>query len=477
MLIAGLSGCERSEQASPAQPPTVVVTPVVQQTVPVYADHVGLTRAVESVEIRARVEGFLQQIAFTEGTIVTRGQLLFVIDRRPLEEALRQAEARLAQDQAALVKAREDVEVQRAQAQHAQAEAALQKAQQSQELQQAEAQLAMNEATLVRTQRDAARFRQLFAQQLIAAVELDAVVAAEKEAQAAVDGSHATVAQARVNQRNAIADAAAAVDAGRAAITQARVSQRSAIDQAGAAIEADRAAVAEAQLNLGYTTVQSPLAGMIGRANVHVGSFVGRGEPTLLATVSRIDPIDVTFSATERAYLEGTKQLTAGQPAPGGVRRKFTVTLLLADDSRYPHQGVVNFVDRAVNPETNTLVLRARFPNPNGLLRPGGRVRVRVQLSEHQNALLVPQRSVQQGQEGTSVFIVGPDGTVERRPVETGPRHGSLWLIERGLRPGESVVVEGIQKIQPGIKVAPTAAPAPAGESGPAPSTGARTGS
>ena len=178
---------------------------------------------------------------------------------------------------------------------------------------------------------------------------------------------------------------------------------------------------------------------------MHVGSFVGRGEPTLLAMVSRIDPVDVSFSVTERQYLEATQQLAGGKPALKGITRKIPVTLLLADGSRYPHEGMINFVDRAVNPETNTLGVRARFPNPDGLLRPGGNVRVRVQLNERPNALLIPQRAVQQGQEGTSVFVVGPDGTVEQRPVQTGSRHGSLWLIERGLSDGELVVVEGIQ--------------------------------
>jgi membrane fusion protein (multidrug efflux system) len=476
-VMALLAACGRAEeaQAPPAPPPTVVVAPVVQQTVPVYSDHTGQTRAVESVEIRARVEGFLQQISFAPGTLVSRGQLLFVIDPRPYQEALRQAQARLAQDQAALAKAREDVEVERARAELAQAEAALVKAQQSQELLEAEAQLARNEATLNRARRDAARLRQLFAQQLIAAADLDAAVAAEQEAEAAVAASRAALAQARVNQRNAIADATAAVEAGRAAITQAQVTQRSAAAQAQAAIDADRAAIAQAQLDLGYTTIRSPLAGLIGRANVDVGSFVGRGEPTLLATVSRIDPIEVAFSATEREYLEATKRLRGGKPALEGLTRTIPVTLLLADGSQYPHQGVVNFVDRAVDPETNTLGVRARVPNPDGLLRPGGNVRVRVELTERPDALLVPQRAVQQGQAGTSVFVVGPHGVVEQRPVETGARHGSLWLIERGLKAGETVVVEGLQKIRPGIKVATT--PAPAEETAPGPAAGARTGS
>ena len=459
IVMIAFAACGGSEQAPrPAAPPAVVVTPAVEQTIPVYSDHVGQTEAVETVEIRARVEGFLQERKFTEGALVAEGQVLFVIDPRPLEEMLRQAEGQLAQDQAALARAREDVQTERAQAALAQAEAALLKAQHSQELQQAEAQLASHEATLVRAQRDAARFRQLFAQQLVAAVELDAAVAAEKQAQGAADASRATLAQARVNQRQAIADATAAVHTARAAITQARVTQRTAIDQAMAAVASDHAAIAQAKLNLDYTTIRSPLAGLIGRASVDVGSFVGRGEPTLLATVSTIDPIHVAFTTTERAYLEATKQLSAGTPQLSGRTPQIAVTLLLADDSRYPHPGVVTFVDRAVNPETNTLAVRARFPNPGGLLRPGGRVRVRVRLTERADAVLVPQPSVHQGQDGTSVFVVGTDGIVEQRRVEMGSRHGSLWLVERGLEAGEFVVVEGVQKIRPGIKVAPTMA-------------------
>jgi RND family efflux transporter MFP subunit len=471
LLLPAVVGCggESPPAASNAvAPPAVVVTEVVQRAVPVYFEHVGQTVARETVEIRARVEGFLQRIAFQEGTLVDRGQVLFVIDRRPLEEALRQAEAQLAQDQAALARARDDVEIARARAEVEQAEAALQKARESQDLQQAQAQLNADEATRERVRRDAVRARELFAKQLIAAAELDAAVAADKEADAAVAASRARVASARVNQQNAIADAEAALTSARARVTQTEVAQRSAIAQATAAVEGDRAAIAQARLNLGYATIRSPLAGLIGRANVHVGSFVGRGEPTLLAVVSRIDPIDVAFSVTERQYLEATRDMAGGKPSLEGVRRTIPASLLLSDGSRYAHEGRVNFVDRAVNPETNTLLVRARFPNPDGLLRPGGNVQVRVQLGERPNALLVPQRAVQQDQAGTSVFVVRDDGTVEARPVQTGPRYGSWWLVEQGLAGGESVIVEGLQKVRPGIKVAATrAAPeAPAASPG-----------
>jgi RND family efflux transporter MFP subunit len=188
--------------------------------------------------------------------------------------------------------------------------------------------------------------------------------------------------------------------------------------------------------------VQSPLDGRMGRAEVRVGSLVGKNEPTLLATVSTLDPMYVNFSVSEREAL----QVWRRRPAGG-------ITITLPDDSTYPHTGRIDFVDRAVDPRTGTLALRATFPNPARVLQPGQYTRLRVLLDERSDAIVIPQAAVQESQGSATVFVVGQDQTVEARAVRMGPRFGTLWVVEDGLRPGEKVVVKGLQRIRAGMRV------------------------
>jgi membrane fusion protein (multidrug efflux system) len=353
----GLAACGRPEAVTTVQPTAVTVAAVTERAVPVYGDYVGQTEAVKTVELRARVEGFLDQQAVPDGAYVGAGDLLFVIDPRPFRVALDDARAQLARDEARLVNARQV----------------------------------------------AARYRPLYERQAVSQQELE---------------------QADADER-----------------------------AAAATVRTSRAAVDQAELNLGYTTVRSPVTGRMGRAEVRVGSLVGRGEATLLATVSTLDPMYVNFSVSEREALQVWRRLQAEMRARDGSA---DITITLPDDSLYRHQGRLDFVDRAVDPRTGTLALRAAFPNPERLLQPGQYVRLRVLLEERAGALLVPQAAIQESQGSASLFVVGPDQTVEARLARMGPRFGTLWVVEDGVKPGEHVVIKGLQRIRAGMRVEPT---------------------
>jgi RND family efflux transporter MFP subunit len=242
--------------------------------------------------------------------------------------------------------------------------------------------------------------------------------------------------------------AEATVQADRAALanTQAALAAAQAsIDNARATVRADEAALEAARLQLSYTTVRSPLTGRMGRAEVRVGALVGKGEATLLATVSTMDPMYVSFSVSEREALSVWRR----RADPGGIR------ITLPDDTEYPLEGRVDFVDRAVDPRTGTLGLRATFRNPQRVLQPGQYMRLRALLEERPAALVVPQAAVMESQGSASVYVVGPDRKVQARAVRMGPRVGELWVVEDGVKPGEQVIVKGLQRVQPGMAVEP----------------------
>ncbi|HEY7650722.1 MAG TPA: efflux RND transporter periplasmic adaptor subunit, partial [Methylomirabilota bacterium] len=331
MLAAGLAlaACGRSPEAVPVPPaPAVTVVAVAQRTVPVHGQYVGQTEAVKTVEVRARVEGFLQRQLVPDGADVKAGDLLFVIDPKPFEAALRQAEANVARDTAQL----------------RQSEAAL--AQREADVQQAQANLDRDLAQLENARTQEQRYRTLLQQELIAREQYDQI----KTNMTALDATPQADRAAVENTKSALAAA------------------RATIENARATIRADEAVVDNARLELGYTTIRSPLTGRMGRAEVRVGSLVGKNEATLLATVSTLDPMYVNFSVSEREALQvwGRRQAELqAQPGASGI------TLTLPDDRTYAHKGRVDFVDRAVDPRTGTLALRASFSNPEKLLRPG----------------------------------------------------------------------------------------------------------
>ena len=228
-------------------------------------------------------------------------------------------------------------------------------------------------------------------------------------------------------------------------------------NSASGAVETARGAVDNTEIQLGYTKIYAPIAGLIGKTEVKPGNLVGRGQNTLLTTISVLDPIAVRFSISEQEFL------ALQQAYPEGKRAKASAAvfeLVLADGSVLPDKGTVVFADRSIDPATGTLLLEAAFPNPDLRVRPGQFGRIRVPVRTITGAILVPQRAVQELQATYSVFVVTADGKAEFRPVQVGPRVGSLYVIEAGLQPGEKIVVEGGQKLQNHMPVAASAPPA-----------------
>ena len=355
LTLVSASCAKQEVKAGP--PPEVYVATVTQRDVPVETELVGQTRGAQDVEIRARVEGYLDRVAFSEGSFVSRGTLLYQIDPKDLQAALARAHADLANAQARFAKAENDV----------------------------------------------ARYTPLVAQQAVSRQELDNATAARDAARAQVDAGQAIVEKARND--------------------------------------------------LGYTTITSPIDGLVGTTLVKAGSLVGRGESTLLTTVSRIAPILFRAGISEAGYLDIARRADAIRQAAGG--EKIPIHLILADGTVHPHTGRLDAVERAVDPTTGTLSMQFTFPNPERLVRPGQYGRIRFVAEVKKGALLVPQRAVQELQNLRTVAVVDGDGTVTIRTVKVGPRFESLWVIEEGLNSGDQVIVEGLQRVREGVKVSP----------------------
>ena len=284
------------------------------------------------------------------------------------------------------------------------------------QLQQAEANLGQGRANLAKAERDVARFRPLAEQRAISQQELDNAVSAEQVARAAV------------------------------------VALQAAVDQA--------------RLNLSWTRVTSPIGGIAGAATAQVGDLVT--PQSVLATVSRVDPLRVFFRLSEQEYLRYRESegpagpRAAREPEPGAAPRISRLELVLSDGTVFPHPGRLIFTDREVDVKTGTISACGLFPNPGNLLRPGQYAKVRAETNVDRGALLVPQRAVNELQGGYQVAVVGPDDKADVRNVQAGQRIGSLWVIDRGLHPGERVVVDGFSRAKSGTLVKPVEAPAQA---------------
>ena len=416
LLLPLLTTCERTkakESATPPPPPptAVVVADVVKKTVPITADFVAQTDAVQTVELRARVQGVLEKVRFKEGSDVDAGQVLFEIERTQYEATLQGARAQLAKAQAELARAKEQVEVDRARAE-----------------------LEQRKAALAKAQLDVARLKPLAQARAVPQVDLDNALAAEQ----------VTI---------------AGVAAAEARLKDTELGQRIGIEQAQAAVESGRATVIQAQLDLTYTVIKAPVSGIIGRLSVDEGNLVGRGEPTLLATMSTYDPIKVSATMSEVDYLRLTRQLGTRQPAE---RERVPLELILADGTLHNHRGRPTTLDRTVDKKTGTIVIDALFPNPEKLLKPGQFGRMRAVVEERADAILVPHLAVQEAQGVKSVLVVSQENKVVLRTVTLAERIGDLTVVTRGLEPGERVIVEGIQKVRPGMAVKPEKAAAAA---------------
>jgi membrane fusion protein (multidrug efflux system) len=298
------------------------------------------------------------------------------------------------------------------------------------------AQLAQNEAQLAKATQDVERLRPLIKEDAVPQQDVDNSVAAQNVAKAQVD-------------------------AARAQLSNTQLTERTQIDVAQAAIQSAQAALTQAELNLSYCTIRSPIAGVSGRKRWSVGNLVGKGDATTLVTISSANPLWVDFSASELDYLRFTKRAGARKEDPLRAAAELHYELVLADNSVFPYQGKFLLVERGLDPKTGTLTVRTEFPNPELLLRPGQFGRVKVVLEELPKAVLVPQRAVTELQSVKSVFVVGPDNTVSLRSITTGDRFEQYFVVTQGLNGGERVIVEGQQKVRPGMAVAPTLETAP----------------
>lgn len=357
--LLGLAACKEEAKPVAAPLPEVVVQTVVAQTTPLTVDLVSEIKAYREVDLYPRVSGQIVKQTFKPGQKVKEGELLFSVDPRAYDEAIIDAQAKLAESEAVLSRTRQDVE----------------------------------------------RYKPLLPDNAIPRQTYDQAVATEQQ---------------------------------NAAVVQAR-----------------RAALEKVRLDRSYADVRSPIAGQIGLQKVEVGGLATAGQ-TVLATVSTLDPVVAYFSIPEVDYINfARRHLTVKREG------KSPIELLLADGSTYAQSGTLDFADRALNPATGTLTLRAVFPNPDGLLRPGMNTRVRIVYEVAQNALLIPQKAVTEllGKQFASVVVAGDK--VEQRPIRTGARIGEQWLVEEGLKAGERIVVDGLQKAKPGAVVKPLAAAKP----------------
>jgi RND family efflux transporter MFP subunit len=436
MLGAIVTGCgDGSRAGAPPPPPVVAVEAVVQRDVPISAEWVGSLVGYITAQIRPRVGGHLMSQHYTEGAVVDTGDLMFQVDPRPYETALAQAEARLLQAESQLSQAKAQVSASQAQLEQAIARVASD-----------EAQLQKAEADQRRTQLDVNRYTPLAQRGSVSQQELDNAVQNNL-------ANIATVAAARATVQNS----QAGVSHARAAVERAQAD----VKTQEANIAAARAAVADARLNIGYTRVLAPITGVAGFRVANIGDYVSPNDPNPLTTVSQVDPIYAEVPLSEQRALAVFRQRQADPNALRGLQ----LELILADGTVYPRRGRPVALDRQVDLTTGTVLARAVFPNPGNVLRPGQYAKVRAVVDLKKNALLIPQRAVQDVQGVHQVAVVGPDDTVDVRKVKTDARVGSLWIVAEGLKPGERVVVEGADRLRSGQKVrldAGAASPAPA---------------
>ncbi len=358
-LVAGLGlGACKKPAAVVMPPPIVMVMEVTPSEVPLSTTLIGQLDSPQNVEVRARVEAFVDKMSFTEGVEVKQGDVLFELDRKPSLEKLAAANGSLAEATASLKKSETDV----------------------------------------------ARLVPLYEKRAIPKQDLD--------------------------------NAMASVDVAKAGVASA-----------GARVES-------AQIDLGYCVVKAPITGLIGAKQVSIGDLVGKGQPTLLATMSTLDPIWFYCNVSEVDYIAAD----AKSRKLGRSVATLPLTLVLANGLEHPHIGKFVFIDRAVDVKTGTLRVRAEFPNPEKSLRPGMFARARVDLGTRKDCLEVPERAVVELLGKTFLWIIDKEGKASQRPVKVGEPNGSNVLILDGLKVGEHVVTEGLQKVREGIPVHPLTA-------------------
>jgi membrane fusion protein (multidrug efflux system) len=361
LLTAACSKAAANSAAPP--PPEVSVIRIKGEDVATYREYPARTYARDLVEVRGRVDGYIDRRTFEIGSDVRAGQVLYVLDTRPYEAEVERARGALAQATADIDQAK---------------------------------------ASLAKARQDVARLEPLVKEEAAAKQDLDNAVTARQAGEAAVEARKAT-------------------------------------------LEANRAVLRTAELNLEYATIRAPISGRIGDSLLQVGGLVTKTSAAPLTTIVPLDPVWVRFQITEGELP--MFQQASSRPLP--------IELVLGDGTVHPHQGLIRNTLNSVNTKTGTMEVQAMFRNPDHPLLPGQFARVRVRTAERTQAFLVPQRAVQDLQGQQSVLTVGADATVQVRSVVTGDRVGQRWIIEQGLKSGEAVIVDGLQKARPGARVTP----------------------
>ena len=364
LAAAALVGACAPDAPPPPPPPGVTVAEVEEREINEWDEFTGRIEAVGSVEIRPRVSGYIQRVAFAEGKEVDKGAVLFVIDPRPYEAELARAAAELER--------------------------------------------ARTRASLAA--REVERAQRLVAVQAISREEFDTRTSAEAESKAS--------------------------------------------------IAAAEAAVATARLNVEWTRVRSPITGRVSRAEVTEGNLVQAGPPTatLLTTVVSLDPVYVYFEGDEQTYLRYGELARAGT-RPSSRDARNPIQMGLANEQGFPYAGYVDFVDNQLNPQTGTIRARAVFSNKERIFTPGLFARLKLVGSARYRAVLVVDRAIGTDQDKKFVLVLKPDSTVEYRPVQLGRLVDGMRIVRGGLQAGDRIVINGLQRVRPGMKVTPTVAP------------------
>lgn len=363
MILAFFAGCGGKPPTPSPQPmPEVEVITVTPRTVPDEPEFIGRTEAFRPVEIRAQITGIIQKIYFTEGRNIRRGDKLYLIDPVPFRAAYLSARGRVAQAQARLLQAEQDV----------------------------------------------ARVKPLLEEQAVSRKDVDDAVAQDLAARATLESAQSDL--------------------------------------------------VKAEFDMGNTLITAPVSGRIGRSRYYEGRLIS-AQTDLLTTIDQLDPMYVNISVPESYLLRRRRELTEHKVARPDIFQLRGV-MTFSDGTVYPQEGVLDFAEVGLRTETGMLQGRFVFPNPEGNLSPGQSyvypgqfVKVRLKGYIRTDAILIPQRAVQHGPKGAFVYVIGKDGKAEQRPIDATIWYGDEWLIDRGLQPGEQVVVEGFYRIQPGIQV------------------------
>jgi membrane fusion protein (multidrug efflux system) len=369
----------------------VEVAVPIQHQVPEYSEWIGTTVGYIDAQIHSKVTGYLLAQDYKEGSLVKTGDLLFEVDPQPFQAVVDHANAPLNVARAELTQANSDLDA-------------------------AKAEIDRSQAAQLKTELDVKRYGPLVKDGTVSQQEMDDAV------------------QSNLANLASVASAKGKFGHARAAVTAAE-----------AQIEVAKSSLQAASVNLAFTKVKSPVNGIAGIHVANIGDLVGTDQKTLLTTVSQIDPIYVQFPISEQEYMKQRAFFLAQDSRP-----QSKLELILSDGTVYPYKGKIDIIGREVESSTGTLRIRGIFPNPGNVLRPGQYSRIRTATRVQQDALLVPERAVQELQDDYQLAVVGSDHKISFRAVKVGSRVGSYWVIEKGLSPTDQVVIEGLQDIKSG---------------------------